>query len=1301
MAGLKYSGNTPVGVLSYPRLLQCSFVFSIKISGFSGHSAVPRIMKIEKDRHWEIRFSLPNLLVALLLAAHLPAAHAQGSYTSRADGSWTDPTIWSANPVNTTPTAGAYVTVHNAVSGAPSGLSLNSLNVEQGGSLSAPNLFALACTWTYPATFSGTLSDSVSFWINYAATNNGTLNILSGGGLNLSLGGGNAGFLYGSGSLYNWGTMFIQGQGTFNVGCGFYNCGGTINVSNNQVLAIGAGTGSSSNTTLIVASGGLVDLAALGGSSAWTALLGGSGGGTVLLRTNQINGNNVQLNFPAGMFWFTGGVLNGRNGEAITNTGFVNVLAAAVPSNAPEFFQTFYNDGSVIQTNNGTVVINSTSWPIENRAAGKYLFQSDGALTNGELDNWGTLEKIGGTGTTTIASVFNNYGGTIKVDSGTLSLPGGNYLQDCLFSVASGANCDLTGGNSPTGYGSMTGSGGGTVQLSSGAVRSSTGNFTFNFPPGLFWWTGGGIGGSYAFTNAGTVEIQATNAPILSAPLCNLGLMRYWGTNPVNIASSLKSLAGSTNDFTSDASLTGSGTFDNWGTLRKSGGSGTTTIGTYFLNHGGLIDVESGRLAFANPGISSNGTIYVASNTVCDLTGGSSGPTWSGTLAGSGTGQVQVNSGKLSCGVGNLTLNFPPGMFWWSGGILTGNYNYTNVNQINIQPTTGQELRENFYNQGLIQFYGTNSLAVVWPLENLANGTNDFLGDAGIGNTLSGPSYMDNWGLLRKSGGTGTTAIYDAFNNLGGTLQVLSGKILLGGGGTSSNGTFLVSPGAVCDLSGSSSPTWSGLLTGSGGGQVLINSGGLLPGSTGVTFNFPSNMLQWIGGTLGSPYTGSLTNLGTFNIQTTSNTACSAKFYNAGLVRISGTTNLDINSSGSLENLAGATNEITSDANIISGTIDNWGVLRKSGGTGVSTISSIISQNGLVAVDSGTLVLSSTAARANGNYAVAAGASLDLTGGSIVPWFGTLAATGAGRVYLASGQIYGNNLKLNFPAGTFWFTGGILNGNTGNSITNTGVINVAPSNAPAFYQLLYNDGLIAQTSNGTVTITISSYPLENRAAGTYDFQSDGVLTGGQMDNWGLVRKSSGTGNSVISSTFVNHGGSFRVDSGALVFTNQSLSLSNSSLTISLSGTSAGQWGKLVGGTVSLGGPLNVLLAQPLTVAAGAQLRFLSCTSRTGVFSTTTVPAGFTVSYDAAGAYLLATNNVAPTAPRLLLPTVQAGKFNFAFQSYGGVNYSVQHNDDLATTNWLTDTNISGDGSLVPVSLPAGSQPARFYRLEQN
>jgi hypothetical protein len=46
------------------------------------------------------------------------------------------------------------------------------------------------------------------------------------------------------------------------------------------------------------------------------------------------------------------------------------------------------------------------------------------------------------------------------------------------------------------------------------------------------------------------------------------------------------------------------------------------------------------------------------------------------------------------------------------------------------------------------------------------------------------------------------------------------------------------------------------------------------------------------------------------------------------------------------------------------------------------------------------------------------------------------------------------------------------------------------------------------------------------------------------------------------------------------------------------------------------------------------------------------------------------------------------------------SYTVQHNGDLATTNWVSDTNFTGNGSLMQLVAPVTNAPQRFFRVRQ-
>ena len=90
----------------------------------------------------------------------------------------------------------------------------------------------------------------------------------------------------------------------------------------------------------------------------------------------------------------------------------------------------------------------------------------------------------------------------IDVRTGTFSVPTSNTTNYAggTFQAAAGAVLDLTGTNA-TISGNFTGSGAGTVRLSTGSLIVDPAGATFNFPAGLFQWTGGTIDGSAGRTD--------------------------------------------------------------------------------------------------------------------------------------------------------------------------------------------------------------------------------------------------------------------------------------------------------------------------------------------------------------------------------------------------------------------------------------------------------------------------------------------------------------------------------------------------------------------------------------------------------------------------------------------------------------------------------------------------------------------------------------------------------------------------------------------------------------------------------
>ena len=426
---------------------------------------------------------------------------------------------------------------------------------------------------------------------------------------------------------------------------------------------------------------------------------------------------------------------------------------------------------------------------------------------------------------------------------------------------------------------------------------------------------------------------------------------------------------------------------------------------------------------------------------------------------------------------------------------------------------------------------------------------------------------------------------------------------------------------------------------------------------------------------------------------------------NQGVVHQGSLPTLVINLNGHFDNEFEGTYDLQGDYPISIGGggggmapyFSNAGLLRKSGGGGISAINVLFNnQNGTIEVDSGMLSLSGGGSSSSGVFTVAAGAVLDLTGGSSPTWAGLVTGSGAGQMQLSGGVVkIDTSLTLNLPDGLFQWTGGWLQG----TVINSNVVTIAGANGVALAGGFYNSGLLRHTNTATLAIRSNGH-FENLAGGTYDLEADGVVAfggGGGMDpyfnNYGLLRKSSGLGTSTVGVSFYNLNGSIEVDSGQLSLNGQSYDQDTGSFIVTLGGTNTDQSGQLVCGGATLGGPLQVKLAGGFVPAPGNEFQIISCSSLVGAFSAIDVPAGISVSYNNDGVYLI-------TKPKILNPVLSGGNLTFSFGTMSNQSYTVQRNDDLKTGNWVFYTNFTGNGSLMQVIAPATNAAHRFFRVRE-
>ena len=361
-------------------------------------------------------------------------------------------------------------------------------------------------------------------------------------------------------------------------------------------------------------------------------------------------------------------------------------------------------------------------------------FQSDTGMAQdngnaGSVNNSGTFRKSAGTGTSPVYGVLVNNTGTVQALTGTLSLAGGGTSTGS-FNAAAGATLDFGGGTqvitlSPTssisGAGSVSFSGGtttiggsGTYAVAGATVIGGGGTLNLNMDGTTANMTlsgfGSTLGGSGAITVTNIMDWSsqthmvgtgATNIasgatltitvgwgnwgnhyPILDTRTLNIaGTAILTSTNPADIYSRLGLANGATIsnngtlDFQSDTGMAqdngNAGSVNNSGTFRKSGGTGTSTVGVAF-NNTGIVQAMIGTLSF---------TGFTQNSGVTMLNGGSlasaSGPLnfYGGTLQGVGT---------ITGNVANIGGTVSPGN---SPGILhiAGNYSQGPTGTLNIE----------------------------------------------------------------------------------------------------------------------------------------------------------------------------------------------------------------------------------------------------------------------------------------------------------------------------------------------------------------------------------------------------------------------------------------------------------------------------------------------------------------------------------------------------------------------------------------------------------------------------------------
>jgi len=356
--------------------------------------------------------------------------------------------------------------------------------------------------------------------------------------------------------------------------------------------------------------------------------------------TSQIDGSftvsGASVSGPltsTGSLTWGGGSLSG-----LTNKGTLTIAASGYTGGLDNF-------GTIVET--GAPLKIGAGATVTNEAGGLFDIQGSGAEVLGDINgdtpspstfiNDGLLRRSVSSNTASLAPrlsnggngdlTFENDGGTIDVETGTLVLSPDSLTNTGSFTVASGAILDIMGtvNYQPILSGTFTATGGGSVQFigdGSGSDGINANGATFDFPAGMatlasssfiggtntgdLVWNSGALSG---LTNKGTLTITCSFGN--TGSLDNFGTIIETGNQlRINVGSTLTNEAGAVFDMQGDG-------VEIFGDINLNGGVGPST----FVNHGVLRrSTSSGTPAWrrASPAVAVIQTAISSSRTTAE-----------------------------------------------------------------------------------------------------------------------------------------------------------------------------------------------------------------------------------------------------------------------------------------------------------------------------------------------------------------------------------------------------------------------------------------------------------------------------------------------------------------------------------------------------------------------------------------------------------------------------------------------------------------------------------------------------------
>ncbi len=672
-----------------------------------------------------------------------------------------------------------------------------------------------------------------------------------------------------------------------------------------------------------------------------------------------------------------------------------------------------------------------------------------------------------------------------------------------------------------------------------------------------------------------------------------------------------------------------------------------------------------------------------------------------GRLSISNTSQINnvftLNGGELA-GPGDLNLS---GAINWLSGFMSGAGRTFANGGMSIGGAGDHSLNcRTLNNAGTATWTGTGNIYAYngAVFNNLAGATFDVQNNEFFGAYCCSDATFNNAGTFRKSAGAGTTTInYNIVFNNSGTVDVQSGTLALGGGGTSSS-TLNIATGAALSFTGNYRLSAGTSVTGAGfahvaGRDLMVNgavsaqnvelNSGTLDGGGTLTV---TNVFSWTGGTMQGAGATNLAAGASLNIASTSDTYLNGRtLNNAGTATWTGTGYVNADNGAVFNNLAGATFDVQNNAffgayccSVSGATFNNAGTFRKSAGSGTTTFGVNIAFNntGTVNVQTGTLNFTGGATFNDGSMFTGAGLTR-MTGGTF-----TLSGNiSSQNLEFASGTLGGSSTI----SGTFPWTGGTMSAGTLTMTTGSTLTISGSGDHLLNGRTLNNAGTATWTDSGDI-YGYNGAAFNNLAGATFDAQNNRFFSyccgasGATFNNSGTFRKSAGGMTSFGFNIAFSNSGTVNAQNGTLSFNDfdqsaGSTNMSGGNLTgaININGGSLSGAGTIAGnlfngGVVNVGGSgtagtmiITGNYTQAPTGTLNIELGGLTAGTQ---FDRVTISQGATL--NGALNVTLINSFVPTTGNTFQIMTYLSHTGTFSTVTSSGANYTVQYNASNVT-----------------------------------